>query len=85
MDMTRLIRRIIVERSVACFSLCQDGLPRTRGSQEQTVWPRAAVGGANQDHVLGGVFLHDGQAKEGGARDQKIALLLPDRVSQKPG
>ena len=47
--------------------LCQDGLPRISRSSEQTVWPRVALGGSDQDHVLGGVFLHHGQTEEGGA------------------
>ena len=85
MDMRRLIRRIIVERSVACFSLCQDGLPRVGRSQEQTVWPRVAVGGADQNHVLGALFLHHGQKKEGGARVQGVAQMRPDRLAATSG
>ena len=53
-------------QSPSC-SLCQNGLPRISRSQEQTVWPRAPVRSPNQNHVLGRVFLHDGQAEESGA------------------
>ena len=46
---------------------CHHGLPRVGGSQEQTVWSRVALGGASENHVLGPLLLHDGQAQEGGA------------------
>ena len=45
----------------------RNGLPRISRPQQQAVWPRVALGGPSQDHVLGGVFLHHGQAEEGGA------------------
>ena len=64
---------------------CQDGLPRVGRSSEQTVWPRAAVGGADQDHVLGALFLHHGQAKEGGTGVEGSAQMRPDGVSSTPG
>ena len=41
---------------------CHHGLPRVSRPQEQTVWPCVAVRNPNQDYVLGGVFLHHGQA-----------------------
>ena len=40
--------------------LSQDGLPRVGRSPEQTVWPRVAVRGPSEDHVLGPLFLHHG-------------------------
>ena len=58
--------------------LCQDGLPRVGRSPEQTVWPRVAVRSPNQDYVLGRVFLHHGQAKEGGARVEGVAQMRLD-------
>ena len=60
------------------------GLPRVGRPQEQTVWQRAPVGSASEDHVLGGVFLHDGQTQESGARVERVAHLRHDRVSQTP-
>ena len=59
-----------MERSVAKLFQCQNGLSRVGRPQEQAVWPRTPLGGPNQNHVLGRVFLHDGQAKEGGTRIQ---------------
>ena len=47
---------------------CHHGLPRVSRPQEQTVWPRAPVGSASEDYVLGALFLYDGQEKESGAR-----------------
>ena len=41
---------------------CHHGLPRVSGPQKQTVWSRVASGNPDQDYVLGGVFLHHGQA-----------------------
>ena len=67
MDTQDEIREHCVERSVAKLFQCQNGLPRVSRPQQQTVWPRAPLGGADQDYVLGGVFLHDGPKKEGGA------------------
>ena len=64
---------------------CHYGLPRVGGPQKQTVWPRVASGNPDQDHVLGGVFLHHGQAQEGGARNQRVAPMHPDKFSQNPG
>ena len=43
------------------------GLPRISRSQQQTVWPRAPLGGASEDYVLGPLLPHHGQAEEGGA------------------
>ena len=64
---------------VHCIS---NGLPRVSRPQQQTVWLRAPLGGPDQDHVLGRVFLHDGQAKEGSARIQWAAQVRLDGVSQ---
>ena len=64
---------------------CRDGLPWVSGPQKQTVWPRVASGNPDQDYVLGGVFLHHGQAQEGGARDQRVAPMHPDKFPQNPG
>ena len=61
------------------------GLPWVGGPQKQTVWPRIAPRSASQDYVLGGVFLYDGQTEEGGARDQRVAPMYPDKFSQNPG
>ena len=85
MDMIRLIRRIIVERSVACFSLCQDGLPRVGRSPKQTVWPRTTPGNPDQNHVLGPLFLHHGREKGGGAGVQGVAQMRPDRLATTSG
>ena len=85
MDTRGLIRECQEETSIACCSLCQNGLPRVSRSPQQTVWPRAPVRGADQDHVLGALFLHDGQAEEGGAGIQGAAQMRPDRVSSTPG
>ena len=73
------------ERAHSKLSNCQHGLPRVSRPQEQTVWQRAPVGSASEDHVLGPLFLHDGQAQENGARVQGVAQMLHDRVSQTPG
>ena len=54
---------------------CQHELPRVSRPQEQTVWPRVAPGNSNQDHVLGPLFLHHGQAQEGGAGVEKVAQM----------
>ena len=64
---------------------CHHGLPRVGGSPEQTVWRRVAPRNPDQDYVLGGVFLHDGQTQEGGARDQRVAPMHPNKFSQNPG
>ena len=61
------------------------GLPRVGGSPEQTVWSRVAPRSASEDYVLGGVFLHHGQTQEGGAGVERVAQMLPDRVSPTPG
>ena len=61
------------------------GLPRVSGPQKQTVWLCTTPGNPDQDYVLGGVFLHDGQTEEGGARDQRVAPMHPDKFSQNPG
>ena len=63
---------------------CHHGLPWVGRSQKQTVWSRVASGNPDQDYVLGGVFLHHGQEEEGGARDQGVAPLHPDKFSQNP-
>ena len=54
---------------------CQDELPRVGRSPEQTVWPRVALGGADQDYVLGPLLLHHGQAKEGGTGVEGVAQM----------
>ena len=64
---------------------CHHGLPRVGRSPEQTVWPRVALGGASQDHVLGALFLHHGPTKEGGARVQGFAQMRPDRLAPTSG
>ena len=66
------------------LSNCHHGLPRVSRPQEQTVWPCVAVRSASEDYVLGGVFLHDGQAQKSGARVQRVAQMRHDRVSQAP-
>ena len=85
METGGLIREHHGERSIAYCSLCQNGLPRVSRPQEQTVWPRVALGGADQNHVLGRVFLHDGQAEEGGAGIQGITQMRLDGVSSTSG
>ena len=50
--------------SVAWLALCQDELPRVGRPQEQTVWLCAPLGSPSENHVLGRVLLHYGQAKE---------------------
>ena len=60
------------------------GLPRVGRPPKQTVWQRAPVGNTSEDHVLGGVFLHDGQTQESGARVQWVAQMRHNRVSQAP-
>ena len=72
------------ERAHSKLGHCQHGLPRVGRPQEQTVWQRAPVGSASEDHVLGGVFLHDGQAQKSGARVRGVAQMRHDRVSQAP-
>ena len=62
-----------MERSVAWFFQCQDGLPRVGRPQEQTVWLCAPLGSANQDYVLSALFLHDGQTEEGGTGVERVA------------
>ena len=57
-----------MERSHSMLGNCHHGLPRVSRPQEQTVWPRAPVGSAIEDYVLGALFLYDGQEKESGAR-----------------
>ena len=64
---------------------CHHGWSRVSRPQEQTVWPRVAPGNPNQDYVLGRVLLHDGQAQEGGAGVERVAQMLPDRVSPTSG
>ena len=64
---------------------CQDGLPRVSRSPEQTVWPRVALGGADQNHVLGPVLLHYRQAKEGGTGVEGSTQMRPDGVSSTSG
>ena len=64
---------------------CHHGLPRVGRSPKQTVWPRVALGNPDQDYVLGPLFLHHGQAQEGGARVEKVAQMRPHRLSPKPG
>ena len=64
---------------------CYHGLPRVSGSPEQTVWPRVVVGSANQDHVLGGMYFHQREAAKSESRVERVAHLLPDRFSPKPG
>ena len=64
---------------------CHHGLPWVSGPQKQAVWPRVAPRSASEDHVLGGVFLHHGEEKKGGAGVQKVAQMLHDRVSPTPG
>ena len=64
---------------------CQHGLPRVSRPQEQTVWSRVASGNPDQDYVLGALFLHHGEAQEGGPRVERVAQMLPDRVSATPG
>ena len=73
-----------MERAHSMLGHCHHGLPRVSRPQEQTVWPRAPVGSASEDHVLGGVFLHHGQAQKSGARIERVAHLHHDRVSQTP-
>ena len=68
-------------QSPSCFSV-RHGLPRIGRPQRQAVWLRVAVRGASQDHVLGALFLHYGQAKEGGERIQWAAQVRPDGLSQ---
>ena len=64
---------------------CQDELPRVGGSPEQTVWPRVALGGADQDHVLGPLLLHYGQAKEGGTGVEGVTQMQYHRFPTTPG
>ena len=64
---------------------CHHGLPRVGRSPKQTVWPRVALGNPDQDYVLGPLFLHHGQAQEGGAGVEKVAQMRPHRLSPKPG
>ena len=64
---------------------CQHGLPRVSRPQEQTVWSRVAPRSASQDYVLGALFLHHGEAQEGGAGVERVAQMLPDRVSATSG
>ena len=73
-----------MERAHSMLDNCHHGLPRVGRPQEQTVWQRAPVRSASEDHVLGGVFLHDGQTQKNGARVERVAHLLHDRVSQAP-
>ena len=73
-----------MERAHSMLGHSHHGLSRVSRPQEQTVWQRAPVGGASEDHVLGGVFLHDGQAQKSGARVQRVAQMRHDRVSQAP-
>ena len=54
---------------------CHHGLPRVSRPQEQTVWSRVAPGNPDQDYVLGPLFLHHGQAQEGGAGVEKVAQM----------
>ena len=85
MDTRGLIRECQEETSIAYCSRCQNGLPRISRPQEQTIWPRAPVGGADQDYVLGPVFLHHGQAKEGGTGIQGSTQMRHHRVSSTSG
>ena len=64
---------------------CHHELPMVGRSPKQTVWPRVAVGSASEDHVLGPLFLHHGQAQKGGAGVERVAQMRPDRLSPKPG
>ena len=64
---------------------CHHGLPRVGRSEEQTVWPRVALRGADQDHVLGALFLHHGPTKEGGARVEGVAQMRPDGLPTNTG
>ena len=74
-----------VERSVACVLRCQDELPRVSRSPEQTIWPRVALGGADQDHVLGPLLLHHGQAKEGGTGVERVTQMRHHRLPTTSG
>ena len=64
---------------------CHHELPRVSRSPEQAVWSRVAIRSASQDHVLGALFLHYGQAKEGGAGVERVAQMFSDRVPQNRG
>ena len=65
--------------------LCQDGLPRVGRSPEQAIWSRVALGSPNQDHDLGALFLHHGQAKEGGTGVERVTQMRPHRLPPTPG
>ena len=62
--------------------MSENGLPWVSRPQQQAVWPCAPLGSANQDYILGALFLHDGQAKEGGAGIQWAAQVRLDGLSQ---
>ena len=64
---------------------CHHGLPRVSGSPEQAVWQCVAPGSPDQDYVLGALFLHHGQAQEGGARIQGVAQMGFDRLAPTSG
>ena len=64
---------------------CHHGWTRVSRSPEQTVWPRVASRNPDQDHVLGPLFLHHGQEKEGGAGVQRVAQIRPDRLAATSG
>ena len=64
---------------------CQDELPRVGRSQEQAIWPRVALRSPSKDYVLGALFLHHGQAKEGGARVEGATQMRPHRFPSTSG
>ena len=54
---------------------CHHGWSRVGGSPEQTVWLRVAVGSANQNHVLGGIYFHQREAAKSESRVERVALM----------
>ena len=54
---------------------CHHGWPRVGGSPEQTVWPCVAVGSANQNHVLGGMYFYQREAAKSESRVERVAQM----------